>query len=125
MALAVKKIKVYGKLIAIGAVVLAVLLIVLMNWNHRTDVWFFYRFEQVPVLWLIAVTAAGSVVAWTVLRRVVRVIRELREVRANEAIAQQQELHRRQAEELAERERRIDAKLQRSLSDPGNGPPTA
>jgi len=117
MALALKRVKVYLKLIAIVAVVAMVLLVVLKNLDHKADVWFFWINEQVNVLWLILVTAVSSVIGWWAVRKIFGVLRELREVRRlNEAESKLEE-QRRLAQELAEREKRLDAKVRKSISE--------
>jgi hypothetical protein len=119
MALALRRIKVYVKLGATIAVVGAVLLVVLMNLNRTADVWFFHTYEKVPTFWLILVTAVSAIVGWWGIRKVVGVIRDLRELRASKVVERQREEQHRLAEELAEREKRIDEKLRRSITDGG------
>lgn len=117
MTLALRRLKVYLKLVAIGAVVVMVLLIVLMNRTNDADVWLFHQYRDVNVVWLILVTAVSSIVAWWVVGKVFAVIRELRQVQRQkrEEIARREQ--RRQAEELAERERRLDEKVRRAIRE--------
>jgi hypothetical protein len=117
MALAAKQIKVYLRLVAIGAVALVVLLVVLMNLDKSADVWFFKTYEDVNVLWLIAVTAFSSVVGWIVVRKIFSVIRDLKEIRQAKRHEQQMAEQQRLAAETAERERRIDEKLRQSITE--------
>ena len=117
MALALRRIKVYGKLGATVAVVAAVLLVVLMNLSLTADVWFFHKYEKVPTFWLILVTAVSAIVGWWGIRKVVGVVRDLRELRESKATERQREEQRRLTEELAKREKRIDEKLRRSITD--------
>ena len=119
MGLALRRIKVYGKLGATIAVVGAVLLVVLMNLSRTADVWFFHDYRAVPTFWLILVTAVSAIVGWWGIRKVVGVVRDLRELRASKATERQREEQRRRAEEVAEREKRIDEKLRRSITDGG------
>jgi len=60
-------IRAWAKLIGTLAVLAGCVLVIVMNRNNRADLWFFHGFEQVPVLWLIVVTAAVSVVGWKIL----------------------------------------------------------
>jgi hypothetical protein len=113
MALAVKRIKVYGKFIVITAVLGAGLLVVLMNLTRKADVWFFHDY------WLILVTAVTAIAGWWSFRKIVGVIRDLRELRNARQAERRQEQQQRLAREIAERERRLDEKLRRSItSDP-------
>jgi hypothetical protein len=117
MALAAKQIKVYLRLVAIGAVALVVLLVVLMNQKNRADIWFFGEYEDVHVLWLIAVTAVSSVVGWIVVRKIFSVIRDLKELRRAKRHEHQMAEQQRLAAETAEREKRIDEKLRQSITE--------
>ena len=60
----------WARLIAALASCAAVLLIIIMNRNNRTDLWLFHTFQQVSVLWLIAVTAATTLLLYLVARGV-------------------------------------------------------
>jgi hypothetical protein len=117
MTLALKRIKVYLKLIAIVAVVAVILLIVLMNLDKRTDVWFFKDYLQVNVLWLILITAVSSIACWWIVLKVFGTLRELRGLRQARADQQKIGEQQRLARELAEREKRIDEKLRRSITE--------
>lgn len=117
MSLALKRIKVYLKLSAILAVVAVILLIVLMNQENKANIWFFQRYEQVNVLWLILITAASSIASWWLMLKIFSTLRELREVRAAERNRRAMSEQQRMAQELAEREKRIDEKLRRSITD--------
>lgn len=117
MSLALKRIKVYLKLSAIVAVIAIILLIILNNQDYKTDIWFFGLYRQVNVLWLLLVTAVISIASWWIVIKIFGTLRELRELRrarqAREKMAEQQRL----AQELAEREKRIDEKLRRSITE--------
>ncbi len=117
MALALRRIKVYVKLGATVVGVVLGLLVVLMNLNRTADVWFFHDYRQVPTFWLILVAAVTAIIGWWGVRKIAGVVRDLRELRASRATEQQREEQRRLADELAEREKRIDEKLRRSISD--------
>ena len=117
MPLALKRVKVYLKLIAIGLVAGVVLLVVVKNRENSADIWFFRGYEQVNVLWLILITAIVSVAGWWGIRKVTGVLREFREVRRQRKAELQTSEQRRLAQELAEREKRIDQKLRRSITE--------
>jgi carbon starvation protein CstA len=104
--------------VALVAVLALLLLItVLANRGNKTDVWLLAQFEQVPTLWLIAVTAMVSVASFWVLTRVRGLMAQVRKVRAEREeqlrLAKQAAL----AKELSETERRIDEKLGRAVKD--------
>ena len=119
MALALKKIKVYLKLTAVMTAVVIVLLLVLKNSGNTVKVWFFwFKLDEINVLWLILITAVSSIVGWWGFRKVFSVIREFREVRRQSQNQMQLDEQRRLAQEMAERERRIDEKVRRSIGSP-------
>ncbi len=117
MAIALKQIKVYLKLLAIGAVVVIATLVVVYNRKNTVDVWFFGLYEGVNVLLLILITAVASVLVWWGFRKVFGVLREFQEIsrekRERVRDAEQQRL----ARELTDREKRLDEKLRKSLSE--------
>ncbi len=117
MTLALKRIKVYLKLFAILEVVVAILLIVLENQENKADIWFFSKYEQVNVLWLILITAVTSIASWWIVMKIFGTLHELRRVREAQQSRQMTEEQQRRAQELAEREKRIDEKLRRSITD--------
>jgi Sec-independent protein translocase protein TatA len=117
MGLALRQIKVYGKLGATVVVVAAGLLVALKNLSRTADVWFFRDYRQVPTLWLILVTAVLAVVGWWGIRKVGGVLRDLGGLRQARQAAQQRDEQQQLARELAEREKRIDEKLRRSITN--------
>lgn len=121
MGLAVRRIKVYGKLVAIIAVVTAGLLVVLMNLGRSADVWFFREYPQVPTFWLILITAAAAIIGWWGFWRVSGVLREVREHRRTAQADRQRAATDRVARDLAEREKRLDRKLRSSITDGPGG----
>jgi hypothetical protein len=117
MTLALKRIKVYLKLVAILAVVAAILLIVLMNQDNKAAIWFFRPYEQVNVLWLILITAVSSIASWWIVLKIFGTLRELRGLKRDRENRQRIDEQQRLARELAEREKRIDEKLRRSITE--------
>lgn len=117
MTLALKQLKVYLKLAAVLTILIVVLLLVIMNRKNTADIWFFRSYEQVNVLWLILVTAVTSVIIWWVFRKVFGVMRELKEVRQSRKAQAQMQEQRKLADELSEREKRLDEKLRQSIGD--------
>ena len=117
MGLAFRGIKVYSKFIAILIVAVVVLILVLKNKGNTADVWLFHRFEEVNVLYLILVTAIGTVFLWWVIRRVFKVVRDVRDFRRHTRQKKLETDQQQRQQELADRERRIDEKLRRSITD--------
>ena len=117
MRLALQRVKVYLKLTAILAVVAVILVIVLRNLDNTADVWFFKDYKQKSVLLLILITAASSIASWWIVSRIFGTLRELRGLRRAREAQQRIDEQQRLARELAEREKRIDEKLRRSITE--------
>lgn len=117
MTLALKRIKVYLKLVAILAVVATILTIVLANQGNLADVWFFGQYDRVNVLWLILITAVSSIASWWIVLKIFGTLRELRGLKRAREDRQRIDEQQRLARELAEREKRIDEKLRRSITE--------
>jgi len=115
MGLALRRIKVYCKLALMVAVAVLIFLVVVCNRQNEADVWFLTKFEKVNVLYLILVTAVSSVVLFWAITRIRGVIREVRLVREERRNAEQAAQQKKLSEELADREKRIDEKLRRSI----------
>ena len=75
-----KKIKTYTRLCLVVVVALAVVLIIFKNHGRTANFWFFQEFENVSVLWLIACTAVGSIVAYWVSLTLWSLWKDLREM---------------------------------------------
>ena len=75
------EVKAWARLILIVAMIIAGMLVVVMNRNNQTDLWFFHDFEDVAVLWLIAITAVVSIIGWRIILGVRGAYVELRKAR--------------------------------------------
>ncbi len=117
MRLALHRIKVYCKLALMAAVAIVVLLVVVCNRQNEAKVWFFTTFEKVNVLYLILITAVGSVALFWVIMRIRGVLREVRQLRKERRAAEQLAQQQRLAEQLASQEKRIDEKIRRSITE--------
>ena len=117
MTLALKQLKVYLKLAVIVAAVAMVLLVVFKNRGRMADVWFFHEYSDVPVLRLILVTAVLAIAGWWGIRKVIGVLRDLRDLQRSKVTQRQVDEQRRLAEEITQREKRIDEKLHRSITE--------
>ena len=106
---------VYLKVGCVAVLGLLLLIVLLANRGYKTDVWLLTQFKNVPTLWLMAVTAVVSVVAFWVLSRVRGLMAQVRRVRAEREEAARLARHSALARELSETERRIDQKLGRAV----------
>jgi type VI protein secretion system component VasK len=110
---------VYSKATLLLAGLLALLLLVFKNRSYTTQFWPGAADQPVSTLWIMLLTAILSIVAWSILLRVRRIWKELRDVRAEKArLAEQARLEQR-SQQLEQQEKRIDEKLRRGL-DPNN-----
>ncbi len=116
MSLAFRTIRVYARFSAMGVVAFLVLVVLGMNQDNRATIWFFHKFEDIPVIWLMLVTGLGSIVAAWVTRGFFRVIGEWRRLRRERELAEKFHDHKKLADGLAEQEKRIDTKLKDALS---------
>jgi uncharacterized protein HemX len=98
-----------------GAVGLVVVLVLLKNRNNPATVWFFHEYKDINVVWLLVITAIGSVVAAWLTRGVFQVMKEVKRIRQEEDSARLVQEQQQRARDLVEQEKRIDAKLKASL----------
>lgn len=115
MQLAFRKVRTYARLTLMVAVAVVVVLVLFKNRNHQATVWFFHKYENINVVWLLVITAAGSVVAAWLTRGVFQVIKEVKRIRTEEESERLLRDQATRAQELLEQEKRIDAKLRASL----------
>jgi len=73
-----RKIKAWARLIFTLVLALMIVLVFVMNRNNRTDLWLFYRFEQLGVIWLIFATALSTLLGYWVVRGVRRAYRDVK-----------------------------------------------
>lgn len=117
MSVAIRKAKLYVKLVLVAVVILGVVVVLVKNHGRQADVWFFAEYENVSVLKLLLVTAIVSIVSFWILSTVFKLWRDWREL-AEQAVRQQREQKLGAREEaLQEQEQRIDRKIDRALSD--------
>ena len=120
MSLAFKRFKVYLRTLLSALVVVVVGLVLVMNRNHEVAVWFFWLTdpdETVNVVWVMLCTALATLVSWWVVSRGVTLLREVREVRRLQLAKASDERQKARVAELDERERRLDEKLERAITD--------
>ena len=120
MSLAFKRFKVYLRTLLSALVVVVVGLVLFKNRNHEVAVWFFWLTdpdETVNVVWVMLCTALATLAIWCVVSRGVTLLREVREVRRLQLAKASDERQKARAAELDERERRLDDKLERAITD--------
>lgn len=115
MALAIRNLKVYLKLVLIVAVLLVIAMVLIFNRKHNADVWFFGKYEDVNVVWLMTLTAVGSIFAFWVLGTARRLWRDMREMHAEEQVQVRRQQTEALSQRLAEQEKRIDDKIKQSI----------
>lgn len=126
MSLAIKRFKVYVRVTLIVVVAVAIGLVLFKNRDNKVSFWFFGVTEdgtQINVVWLMLCTAVGTLLSWWVFSFGWGLWRDLREVKRQQAVDRAtKELAKREAE-LDERDRRIDQKLKRAITqeeEPGD-----
>lgn len=118
MTLAFQKIRVYARVTLMGAVALLLVLVLVLNWNNRATVWFFHKFEDIPIIWLLLVTGFGAIVAAWVTKGFFRVMSDWGRLRHQAENSRKLKDQQQLANELAEQEKRIDDKIQHTLQAP-------
>jgi len=126
VSLAIKRFKVYVRVTLIVVVAVAIGLVLFKNRDNEVSFWFFGVTEdgtQINVVWLMLCTAVGTLLSWWVFSFGWGLWRDLREVKRRQAMDRAtKELAKREAE-LDERNRRIDEKLKRAITqeeEPGD-----
>src|SRR5438128_12159663 len=115
-----KQIFVYTRLTAIIVLFVAIMVIVFENRNNETDFWPVAK--KISTVWLILATAAISIIAAWIFSKTRRVLKDLSQLRAEEALQMKAAETERLRKSLADQERRIDEKLQRAVG-PDTTPP--
>ena len=110
-----KQISVYTRLTIVIILFAALVVVVFMNRNYKTNFWPGASGEQVSTLWLMLATAILSIIAFWLFSKTRRVFKDLNELRAEEALAAKADETERLRKNLADQERRIDEKIQRAL----------
>jgi uncharacterized integral membrane protein len=74
-----KKIKAWVRLVGTIILVLLIILIIVMNRNNRTNLWLFYDFQQIAVIWLLIVTALVSGAGIWIIKGVYRAFKDVKQ----------------------------------------------
>lgn len=123
MTLAFQKIRVYARVTLMGAIALLFVLVLVLNWKNRATVWFFHKFEDIPIIWLLLVTGFGAIVAAWVTKGFFRVMSDWGRLRRQAENSKNLKDQQRLADELAEQTKRIDDKLRDKLDAPDDQEP--
>ncbi len=117
MSVAIKKAKLYVKLVLIAVVVVIIGLVLFKNHGNEANVWFFKEYPKVNVLKLLLVTAVVSIISFWVLTTGFKLIKEWREV--SKQVAHQEKIKQldSKADKLDKQEQRIDDKINRALGE--------
>ena len=117
MNVAIKKAKLYVKLVLIAVVVVMVVSVVCNNRGNHADVWFFKEHKEVDVLKLLLYTAIISIISFWILTTGFKLTRQWREV--SRQVAHQEKIKQldSKADELEKQEQRIDDKINRALGE--------
>ena len=126
MSVAFRQLGVYVRGAIVLVVAAAIGLVLFKNRGNEVSFWFFGVTEdgtQINVVWLMLCTAVGALLSWWVFSFGWGLWRDLREVKRQQAMDRvTKELAQREAE-LDERDRRIDQKLKRAITqedEPGD-----
>lgn len=119
MATKVRQFIVYSKVTFIGLIFIGVTLILFKNRNYKTNFWPGADGEQVSTLWLMLATAITSILVFWIFSKTLRVIREVQQVRAEQALQERLADQDRFKENLDAQERRIDEKIKRAIAEDG------
>ena len=120
VSLAFKQVKVYLQSGLVLLVIVTVGIVLWYNRGYRTPVWFFGLTDpnkSVNVLWLILWTAVATLGSWWTFSLGWGVLKDMREIKRLRKVSNAaKELDKREVE-LEKRERRVDLKLHRAVSD--------
>lgn len=114
MSLAIKRIKVYVRVLIVAVLVVTIGLVLFKNRNNSVGFWFFGLTDEskpTNVVWLLVWTASSTLLVARIfwyLRGVWRDLHELKQTDAHRAAIKEQE---KRTTELAERERRLIERL--------------
>lgn len=119
MSVAFKQMRVYLRVGVVLIVALVVGLVLFQNRNHRVAFWFFGltdTAEPINVIYLMVCTAAGALASWWALLLARGVWRDWRELSLARKADQASNWLKQREANLDERERRLDEKVQESIS---------
>ncbi|GMU34619.1 MAG: hypothetical protein AMXMBFR20_24910 [Planctomycetia bacterium] len=95
----------------------AAILVVFMNRNYETRFWPGATDRDLPVLWLMLGSGVSSVIAFWLITRIRRVMKDVAELAREKRKAEETAAQARRAAELEKQEKRIDEKLTKALED--------
>lgn len=112
-----KQLIVYTKVTGMCLAGIAVVLVVFMNRNYETRFWPGATDRDLPVLWLMLGSGVSSVIAYWLLTRIRRVMKDVAELAKEKKRSEETAAQARRAAELEQQEKRIDEKLSQALGD--------
>jgi type VI protein secretion system component VasK len=124
MSLAYKRFKVYLRVGLVLTIVLLGAWVLFKNRNHSVKLWFFGLVDPnkpTNVVWVMLFTAAITRTAWWLVSFSRGMIRDMREIRRQDAIDKADKARREREAALAERERQVDQKLKEMAGDNAGG----
>lgn len=116
MSVAIKKAKLYLKLVLVVGVVVLSSVVLCNNRNNRTDVWFFANYQGVNVLKLMLATSVFSIFSFWILCTMFGMWRDWRELSAEQTRQDREAKLATRSQELDERERKLN-------EESGHSPP--
>lgn len=112
-----KQIIVYIKVTGMCLAGIAAILVVFMNRNYETRFWPGATDRDLPVLWLMLGSGVSSVIAFWLVTRVRRVMKDVAELAREKRQSDEAAAQARRAAELEKQEKRIDEKLTKALGE--------
>jgi len=114
MSLAYKRLKVYLRVGLVLTIVLLGAIVLFKNRDHSVQLWFFGLIDPdkpTNVVWVMLWTAAITRTVWWLFSFSRGMIRDMREIRRQDAIDEAEQTRQQREATIAERERRLDEKL--------------
>lgn len=112
-----RQVVVFTKVTGMSLAGLAVILVIFMNRNYQTRFWPGATDRDVPILWLMLGSGVSSIIAFWLLTRIRRVMKDVAELAKEKKRSEEAATQARRAAELEKQEKRIDEKLTQALGD--------
>ena len=119
MSLAFKRLKVYVRSVLVAVVAILIVAVLFKNRGNEVSFWFFGltdEAEKLNVVWLLVWTAVVALIARWVLSLGWTLWRDMRELKQLQAARKVDETQKKREEQLNQRERRVDEKVQHAIT---------
>ena len=119
MSLAIKRLKVYVRSVLVAVVAILIVAVLFKNRGNEVSFWFFGltdEAEKLNVVWLLVWTAVVALIARWVLSLGWTLWRDMRELKQLQAARKVDETQKKREEQLNQRERRVDEKVQHAIT---------